>query len=227
MRYVFFMDDFQVEELSSEKAVLGIYGVGAEQKLGELLGFQVKTPLSHWSEGEITGIPASVHKIDSVANGGYLVICRSESKSEIWDVFASSGIIPADDDAYDYLRIESGRPRFGRELTKEYIPLEAGLRADISFDKGCYTGQEIIARMDSRGRLAKKLVSLRPEAPVESGVELKVGERRAGSITSAADGPIGPLAMGYVKSSVLEEYSTLEAGSTSVALKDPAGFQSS
>jgi aminomethyltransferase len=106
----------------------------------------------------------------------------------------------------------------------EYIPLEAGLRADISFDKGCYTGQEIIARMDSRGRLAKKLVSLRPEAPVESGVELKVGDRRAGSITSSADGPIGPLAMGYVKSSVLEEHSTLEAGSTSVALTDPAGF---
>jgi aminomethyltransferase len=224
MRYVFFMDDFQVEDISNDKAVVGIYGIEAQRKLGELLGFQVETPLYHWFEGEITGIPVSVHRIDSVAGGGYLVICRSESKSEIWDVLASSGIVPANDDAYDYLRIESGRPRFGRELTLEYIPLEAGLRADISFNKGCYTGQEIIARMDSRGRLAKKLVSLLPEAPVEAGVELKVGERRAGSITSAADGPIGPLAMGFVKSSVLEEHSILKAGSTSVALSDPAGF---
>lgn len=221
MRYVFFMDDFQVEDISGETAVLGIFGIEAQVKLGELLGHHLEMPLHYWLEEEIDGRRISVHRTDSIAGHGFFVICSSEHKSDIWSLLASSGIVPASDDAYDYLRIESGRPRFGREMTPEYIPLETGLRADISFDKGCYTGQEIIARMDSRGRLAKKLVNLRPEAPIDSGVDLSAGEKRAGSVTSAGDGPNGPLAMGYVKTSILKEHSILKAGAVSVALAEP------
>jgi len=119
---------------------------------------------------------------------------------------------PIDEAAYDYLRIEAGLPRFGRELTLDYIPLEAGLWADVSFSKGCYVGQEIIARMESRGKLAKRLVRLRPDAPLEPGATISAGSRTVGAITSAADGPAGSLALGYVKTAALTEGAALVAG---------------
>ena len=61
--------------------------------------------------------------------------------------------------------MEAGLPEFGHELGDEYIPLEANLWNDVSFKKGCYTGQEIIARMESRQKLAKRLVGLRFDEP--------------------------------------------------------------
>jgi aminomethyltransferase len=90
-------------------------------------------------------------------------------------------------------------------LTGDYIPLEAGLWDDVSFNKGCYIGQEIIARMESRGKLAKKLMKLRPSAPVAAGATLRANGKTAGTITSAAVGPDGPVALGYVKTAVLQE----------------------
>jgi aminomethyltransferase len=97
------------------------------------------------------------------------------------------------------------------------------LRSDISFNKGCYTGQEIIARMDSRGKLAKSLVKLVPDSPIQSGTVLKAGEKNAGTITSSAHGPAGPLAMGYVKSAYLDGDSPLTAGEASVELVEKTG----
>jgi len=66
------------------------------------------------------------------------------------------------------LRIEQGYGAFGRELSQEYIPLETGLLDAVSFTKGCYVGQEIIARMESRGRLAKVLRGLNPSSQPSS-----------------------------------------------------------
>ncbi|NIP27138.1 MAG: glycine cleavage system protein T, partial [Phycisphaerae bacterium] len=105
-------------------------------------------------------------------------------------------------------------PRFGRELTEDYIPLEANLWDDVSFNKGCYTGQEVIARMESRGRIAKQLVKLSPDAPLEIGAEIRADGKKAGQVTSTADGPQGALALGYVKSAFLENGHTITAGET-------------
>mgnify|MGYP002682561838 CR=1 FL=1 len=123
----------------------------------------------------------------------------------MFTLLSLGGFTAIDEDAYDYLRIEAGRPRFGRELTLDYIPLETGLWDDVSFSKGCYTGQEIIARMESRGKLAKRLTRLRPAEPVAAGAEIVANGRPVGTITSAADGPAGPVALGYVKTAVLDE----------------------
>ena len=69
-------------------------------------------------------------------------------------------------------------------MTLDYIPLEAGLWDDVSFHKGCYTGQEIIARMESRGKLAKRLTRLRPASPVAAGAEIVANGRPGGTILS-------------------------------------------
>jgi aminomethyltransferase len=147
-----------------------------------------------------------------------LITAGAPDREALRDALSAAGVIPIDDDAYDYLRIEAGRPRLGRELTLDYIPLEADLWADVSFSKGCYTGQEIIARMESRGKLAKRLMRLRPAALVAAGTEITAAGRPVGTITSAADGPAGPLALGYVKTNALAGGDALSAGGVGLML---------
>lgn len=204
LRFVFFQDDFHVKNLSDETFVLGVYGAGAREQLRPLFGDAVDVPLHHWRRQVWDDKTVYLHRTDPVAGAGYLVMGDAADQEAIWERLVAAGITPAGEEAFDYLRIESGLPRYGHEITLEYIPLEAGLWDDVSFTKGCYTGQEVIARMDSRGRLAKKLVALRPAAAVGEGAEITAGGRSAGTVTSAATGPDGAVALGYVKTRTLE-----------------------
>lgn len=218
MRNIFFNDDAQVRDLSRETAIFGVYGPRA----GELLaaaGFpEVDLPRHHWRDAELGGATAYLHRADAIAGDGYLVTATAAARETIHGALLAAGLTPIDEAAYDYLRIEAGLPRFRRELTLDYIPLEAGLWDDVSFSKGCYTGQEIIARMESRGKLAKRLVRLRPDAPLAAGAEITAEGRAAGTITSAATGPAGPLALGYVKTAVLNEGAALSVGDSDVTV---------
>lgn len=212
IRNIFYNDDVQLKDISAETTVFGVYGPRAAEMLAAAGFAEVDIPLHHWRPGEIGGVTAYIHRTDPVAGDGYFVTAGTEGREAVMSALLAAGLLPIDDDAYDYLRIEAGRPRFGRELALDYIPLEADLWGDVSFSKGCYIGQEIIARMESRGKLAKRLVRLRPAGPVEPGAEISAGGRAAGTITSAGDGPGGPVALGYVKTSVLNEGAALAAG---------------
>lgn len=91
--------------------------------------------------------------------------------------------------AYEALRIEQGLPEPGSEIHDEIIPLEIGLSSEIDFGKGCYIGQEIIARMESRGQLAKQLVGLLLPGPLQVGQALISDGRSLGQLTSTAYSP--------------------------------------
>jgi folate-binding protein YgfZ len=107
---------------------------------------------------------------------------------------------PADFEAW---RILTGRPLAGHELTEEYNPLEAGLREAVSFTKGCYTGQEVVARLNTYDKVAREIVRLElPGAGLPPvGARLLLGEREVGTITSAAPDPRSDTtaALAYVK----------------------------
>ena len=214
MRFVFFNDDFHIEDLSGETAVFGIYGPQASTKLSEAGFPETDFALHHWRQAEIAGVTAYLHRTDPIAGDGYFVMCQESGRDTLWQHLVNNGLVVADADAYEWLRIENGNPRFGHELTQEYIPLETGLWDDVSFSKGCYIGQEIIARMESRNRLAKKLVKLTLSAPVEAGSPLTANGKQAGTLTSAA----GTVALGYVKTAVLEADSDLFVGETAVTI---------
>ena len=205
MGFVFFNDDFHVEQIGEGKAILGVFGTDARLRLTSALGHELPQGLHHWRALSWAGTEITVHRTDPICGDGYFVICPMARREKLWTGVESGGITPAGEDAYDYLRIESRQPRFGRELTGDYIPLEAGLLDDISFTKGCYIGQEIIARMESRNRIAKKLVRLRAAKPIQCPAPISSAGRKIGTITSAADGPDGTVALGYVKSSALDD----------------------
>ncbi|MEY2451155.1 MAG: tRNA-modifying protein YgfZ [Acidimicrobiaceae bacterium] len=102
------------------------------------------------------------------------------------------GDLPMDSDAYERLRIESGVPAMGRELTEATIPVEAGqwlIDASVSFTKGCYTGQELVARIDSRGGNAPRPVrGLQSSASMTVGAEITSTDgKHLGNVTSARE----------------------------------------
>ena len=111
---------------------------------------------------------------------------------------------------WDAERIAAGVPVMGAELTERTIPAETGLvPVTVSFTKGCYTGQELVARIDSRGgNVARHLRLLRSAEPLGPGAELVAGGKVVGTVTSAS--PLGPVALGYVGRAV-EPGATLDA----------------
>ncbi len=98
-----------------------------------------------------------------------------------------AGAVPIDEAAADVLRIEHGRPRYGVDLDDSVIPQEAGLNERaVSFTKGCYVGQETVARLHWRGKPNRHLRGLRLGEQVQPGTELRLGEREVGRLTSVA-----------------------------------------
>ncbi len=218
MRFVFFNDDFQIEDLSADTAVFAIYGKQAQVKLEEAGFSETDLPLHHWRQAEISdGLTVYLHRTDPIAGDGYFMMCQTAVKEQLRDHLLATGIVEADETAFDYLRIESGLPRFGREITQDYIPLEANLWDDVSFNKGCYIGQEIIARMESRGKLAKKLTQLVPTSPIEVGATVRGDGKTAGTITSVAISNDKIVALGYIKPAALE--GELTVGETAVSIQ--------
>jgi folate-binding protein YgfZ len=99
------------------------------------------------------------------------------------------------------LRVESGRPRFGVDLDPSVIPQEAGLNERaVSFSKGCYVGQETVARLHYRGKPNRQLRGLRLSAPAAPGAELRLGERAVGTVASSVVSErLGPIALALVR----------------------------
>jgi tRNA-modifying protein YgfZ len=116
------------------------------------------------------------------------------------------GAVPIGDGELELLRIEAGTPAWGRELDDRVLPAEAGLvERAVSFTKGCYPGQEPIARLHYRGRVNRRLRGLEVDAPSvpPADTELRLEERVVGRITSAVDDPRGRIrALGYVRTDV-------------------------
>ncbi len=103
--------------------------------------------------------------------------------------------------AAETLRVERGRPRYGIDLDESVIPQEAGLNERaVSFTKGCYVGQETVARLFYKGKPNRELRGLRSAEPVDAGTELMVEERVVGTVTSAVRSPrFGAIALALVR----------------------------
>ena len=129
---------------------------------------------------------------------GVDVICDAERAGE---VKAALGVPEVDEAVAEIVRVESGRPRYGIDLDDSVIPQEAGLNERaVNFEKGCYVGQETVARLFYRGKPNRHLRGLRLSEPVASGEPLRLGEREVGSVGSSVVSPAhGPIALAIVR----------------------------
>lgn len=147
--------------------------------------------------GEIAG--RAVRLI--VTDAGIDVLCGADDTDAVRAALIGAGATPVSEDAAEILRVERGRPRYGHELDDNTIPQEAGLNdRAVSFTKGCYVGQETVARLFYRGKPNRHLRGLKLSEPVPSGAELRLGERVVGTLATSLVSPVhGPIALALVR----------------------------
>lgn len=221
MRYVFFQDDFHLQNISPKIVIYGVYGADCAEALAAAGLDGRGLARHHWLRQEEGDGVFYLHRTDPIEGDGFLLMALREHEEGLLTRLRSADIGEVSEEQFEFARIGAGLPRFGRELTRDYIPLEAMLWPDVSFTKGCYIGQEIIARMESRGKLAKKLVQLRADRPIPSGTELWQTDRLVGSITSSAQQNGQTVALGYVKTTALEKDEAIfaKAGEEQIAVE--------
>lgn len=213
---IFFNDKVKLEDVTEGLGQLHLFGPNSAAILETLSGQALADlPLFGIVSAQIAGIDLWVARIKPLGGAGYALYAPSEQLAALWQSLTGAGAQPLGTAAYTILRVEAGYGAFGRELSLEYIPLETGLLDAISFNKGCYVGQEIIARMDSRKRMAKQLrglklsavptLELAAPADEQAGPQplgkLSVEGKEAGDLTSMVISPrFGPIALAYVRS---------------------------
>jgi aminomethyltransferase len=200
---IFFNDQVTLEPAGRSHAQLALFGPQAEQALrasggaSELAGLA----MHHHIELVIAGGQVRVARRAPIGGAGFTLYVPAQQLESVRAALEEAGALALTAVAYEILRVEQGIPAYGHELGLEYIPLETGLNEAICFTKGCYVGQEIIARMESRNRMAKQLRGLRLDAPAEAPGKLSVEGKEAGDLTSAVVSPrFGPIALAYVRS---------------------------
>ena len=199
-----FGEDIAVEDATQSAALLSVVGPKAVEVLGE-----AASGLDPFDSGEteIDGRLVKLIRTDALGNAGFDVLVAVEHAASVWQALSDCGAVPIGELAAETVRVEHGVPRYGRELGEEYNPLEAGLLPFISFDKGCYIGQEVVVRLNTYRKVQKRLmgVALDGEKP-EIGARLEANGKDAGFLTSVVDSPAmgRPLALAYVRTAQAE-----------------------
>jgi folate-binding protein YgfZ len=186
----------KLEDLSEAWSVLGLYG----PRTGDLLGGLDLT--EHGTAEVETGGETLLAAGVAAPVPGYDLLGPSEAVARAAEHLATLGAIPVGTDAYEAARVGAGVPRFGADLTPENFPGEAGvLDRAVDFGKGCYPGQETVARMRYRGHPNKTLyrLSCTGETPTP-GTPILQGGKQVGTVTSISPLPVDEetLALGYL-----------------------------
>jgi folate-binding protein YgfZ len=181
-------------------------------------------------------LPGDEHSLTQVAGGAFAVrtnlgidvIADGDEAAEIRERLLSAGAQPVSLDAAEIVRIESGRPRHGLDMTEDNLPAEAGIvERSVSFTKGCYVGQEPVARMHYKGHPNRHLRGLRLSQQADPGASLLSSDREVGRVTSTGVSPaLGPVALALVRREVLpgDEVSVGPGGSAATIVELPFGI---
>ncbi|MBU7586184.1 MAG: folate-binding protein YgfZ [Nostoc sp. TH1S01] len=196
-RYIFFADKVQLTDITEETATFSLIGPDSDaivEKLGA---------------GAIIGQPYGNHLLvddgmmvavgSGLALPGYTLIMPAAAKQQVWQQIVELGAVELSDRAWETLRILQGRPTPDAELTDDYNPLEVGLWQTISLNKGCYIGQETIARLNTYKGVKQTLWGIRLSAPVEIGSAIALGDEKIGKLTSYTETSDGYFGLGYIR----------------------------
>jgi folate-binding protein YgfZ len=185
--------DVEIEDVTDQWAITSVIGPAA----AELAGWGPLGPEHAQRYEERDGIELLAVATDL----GLDLITRADQAAAARGQLAGAGIPEVSEGAAEIVRIESGRPRFGREMTEANLPAEAGINERaVSFTKGCYIGQETVARLHYKGRPNRHLRGLRLDAPVAGGDAVMLDDREIGRVGTAALSPaLGPIALAILR----------------------------
>ena len=186
--------DVELHKHTLERSLLSLIGPHADAAAGaEAL-----------ARAEHSSAPAVIDGVDALlvrTDVGIDLLCESADGEALVEALCARGAQPIAPEAAECLRIERGVPRYGLDLDDTVIPQEAGLNERaVSFTKGCYVGQETVARLFYRGKPNRHLRGLRLDSPAGHGEQLRLGERVVGAVASSTVSPtLGPIALALVR----------------------------
>ena len=197
-------DDVKLKDVSDGWAFLFAGGPEAVRILHETTGEPVPENQLDFSTAVIGDMEFAYARGGAISPRGFTLCCAEDDRDGLIAKLADAGFVEAPPATLEVLRVEAGMPLYGVDVTEDNLPQEANRNAQaISFTKGCYLGQETVARLDALGHVNKLLVGVRftGDAVPAAGLELTAGGKKAGKVTSAVYSPVlqAPLALAYVR----------------------------
>jgi len=220
-RYIFPMDRVELVDITGKTACFSLIGTESDRLL-EALGIPPLTDAPPGTHQPVTlgDISLRIAVGSGLATPGYTLILDLEEGQNLTEKLIAQGAKSINNQQWETLRIQNGRPAPDRELTEDYNPLEAGLWNTISFEKGCYIGQETIARLNTYQGVKQQLWGLQLAQPVDPGTPIQVGEQKAGTISSCTPTPEGAIALAYIRTKIGGKGLTVQVADQSATLLD-------
>ncbi len=205
--------DVEPEPLPTVRRHLEMYKIGREVELEDVTGARVILSLIGPRSADLAGAPPlPEHASEAIAVGGTEclavgtaagidLIAAAGNAKRLRAALGDAGAVGVGPEAVEILRIEAGTPRFGAEMDDGTMPAEAGIvESAVDFEKGCYIGQETVARLHYRGKPNRHLRGLRLASPVAAGAALALGDKEVGRVGSSCVSPLhGPIALAVLR----------------------------
>lgn len=218
------LEDCEVADESGIEVVLLLAGPGATSLLEDLLGEDVvlEVPPYHHVAATLGGHLVRVVSRADVGEQGFALHTAAERAGTLASSLVGAGARLAGRRAWEILTIECGTPLWGRDMSESNLPPECGIPHAISYTKGCYVGQETVARIHTYGQVNKELRGIASDTPVPVGAELVTREdKEVGAVTASGISPNlnRPVALGYVHRSCTDPGSRLLARTPAAAIE--------
>ncbi|NEQ28439.1 MAG: folate-binding protein YgfZ [Microcoleus sp. SIO2G3] len=207
-RYIFFADRVELKNLTSETACFTLIGSQSD-KLLESIGATLPTQPYQHQVVSIAGVEVRISVGTGLALPGYTLFVAAADADSLRQHLTAEATILGDSD-WERLRVAQGRPMPDRELTEDYNPLEAGLWHTISLSKGCYIGQETIARLHTYRGVKQQLWGVRLAGEAVPDTPVFAGDEKIGKLTSAIDS----IGLAYIRTKATAPDLTVQIGDT-------------
>ncbi len=208
-----FLLDTEEEGLEPARRHLQTYNIGRDAEVTDRTAEDALVSLIGPRSAEIAEVPrgdlhgcqtteiAGVRCLAITTRDGLDLACLAAERDALVATLIGRGAGEVGEQAAEIARIEAGVPRFGAEMSASTMPAEAGIVEEaVSFTKGCYIGQETVARLHYKGKPNRHLRGLRFDSPAASGASLRLSEREVGEVGSACVSPaLGPIGMAILR----------------------------
>jgi len=211
-RFLFPMDKVELTDISEQYVLVNLLGKESDDFL-QKLGFTLPEA-NHQSLVTFKDFSFYIAQGNDLNLSGYTLILTVDQLTSFQELLQSQGITQMSDRVWEHLRIIQGRPMPEQELTEDYNPLEAGLWKAISFEKGCYIGQETIARLNTYKGVKQRLWGIKLSEAVEVGTVITLESEKVGILTSVTDLE-SPFGLGYVRTKAGGEGLKVQVGTAS------------
>jgi aminomethyltransferase len=216
-----FIQDVEIRNAATDFGVFGVHGPTSTEKVASVLN-GAGSPDHHLSfvRGSMGDAGVTVLRTDApLGEEGYEVVCAADAAAEVFDTLLTRGLnaVPFGYRVYETLALEAGTPLFTTELEGR-IPNVAGVRNALDFEKGCYVGQEVVSKVENRGRPSQRLVGLLPEATPAADAAVFDGDSAVGEVTRAVESPTleRPAALAFVDFDVGDDELAVRVGGEEV-----------